>query len=907
MKKDYFQTRSILKTPFGEYVYYRLDKLEALAGGRLERLPFTVRILLENVLRKHNEQEVTRRDVLNLANWRPVVEDRDAMPFSPGRIVLQDFTGVAVVNDLAAMRSAMARMQADPDLINPQIPVDLVIDHSVQVDYYGTPDALQRNTMLEFHRNLERYELLHWAQNAFKNFSVVPPSIGIVHQVNIEYLTDVVLVEEEDGQRVAFPDTLVGTDSHTTMVNGLGVVGWGVGGIEAVAAMLGQPIDMLIPDVIGFKLTGKTREGVTPTDVTLTITQILRKKGVVEKFVEFFGPGLSNMPVTDRAMIANMSPENGATVTWFPVDDQTLQYLRMTGHSEELLARVEAYCKAQHLFRTDETPDPDYTDVLELDLGTVEPSLAGPKRPQDRVPLTKVRQNFQQALTTPKNMGGYAVEPEDFKRTVLVNTGGQEARMGQGAVVIAAITSCTNTSNPFVMLGAGLLAKKAVEKGLKTHPYVKTSLAPGSRVVTEYLKKADLFQYLSALGFDLVGYGCTTCIGNSGPLNEEIVEAIQEGHLVAAAVLSGNRNFEGRVNPHTLANYLASPPLVVAYALAGTVNIDLTEEPLGTGTDGQPVYLRDIWPSSQEIVDLINQTITPELFLENYRDVRAMNEEWNKIEGEAGMLYRWRDESTYLQEPPFFEGLSHEIAPLQDIIGARALALLGDSVTTDHISPAGAIPANGAAGKYLRSLGVEPPEFNSFGSRRGNDRVMTRGTFGNIRLKNQLVPGVEGSYTAYLPSGEQMSIYDAAMKYRDEGVPLVVLAGKEYGTGSSRDWAAKGVMLLGVKVIIAESYERIHRSNLVGMGVLPLQFQPGEGWKILGLTGREVFYFEDLVHNLVPGGEMPVRAVREDGSEVRFTTIVRINSVMELEYYRHGGILNYILHNLAHSGVMLEQ
>ncbi len=907
MKNDYFQTRSILTTAFGEYVYYRLDKLESLAGGRLEKLPFTVRILLENVLRKHNEQEVTRRDVLNLANWRPVVEDRDAMPFSPGRIVLQDFTGVAVVNDLAAMRSAMGRMQGDPDLINPQIPVDLVIDHSVQVDYYGTADALQRNTTLEFHRNRERYELLHWAQNAFRNFSVVPPSIGIVHQVNIEYLTDVVLVEEEDGQRVAFPDTLVGTDSHTTMANGLGVVGWGVGGIEAVAAMLGQPIDMLIPDVIGFKLTGKTREGVTPTDVTLTITQMLRKKGVVEKFVEFFGPGLSNMPVTDRAMIANMSPENGATVTWFPVDDQTLQYLRMTGHSEELLARVEAYCKAQHLFRTDETPDPEFTDVLELDLSTVEPSLAGPKRPQDRVPLTKVKQNFQQALTAAKNMGGYAVEPEDIKRTVLVNTAGQEARMGQGAVVIAAITSCTNTSNPFVMLGAGLLAKKAVEKGLKTHPYVKTSLAPGSRVVTEYLKKADLFQYLSALGFDLVGYGCTTCIGNSGPLNEEIVEAIQEGHLVAAAVLSGNRNFEGRVNPHTLANYLASPPLVVAYALAGTVNIDMAEEPLGTGHDGQPVYLRDIWPSSQEIVDLINQTITPELFLENYRDVRAMNEEWNKIEGEAGMLYRWRDESTYLQEPPFFEGLSHEIQPLQDIHAARALALLGDSVTTDHISPAGAIPASGAAGKYLRSLGVEPPEFNSFGSRRGNDRVMTRGTFGNIRLKNQLVPGVEGSFTAYLPSGEQMSIYDAAMKYRDEGVPLVVLAGKEYGTGSSRDWAAKGVMLLGVKVIIAESYERIHRSNLVGMGVLPLQFQPGEGWKILGLTGREEFYFENMVDNLVPGGEMPVRAVREDGSEVRFTTTVRINSVMELEYYRHGGILNYILHNLDRSGVMLEQ
>ncbi|HEY9087248.1 MAG TPA: aconitate hydratase AcnA [Anaerolineaceae bacterium] len=906
MNKDFFQTRSILKTPHGDYVYYRLDKLAALANGRLDKLPFTVRILIENVLRKHNEIEVTQRDVLNLANWQAVDPDRAAMPFSPGRIVLQDFTGVAVVNDLAAMRSAMARLGAPADLINPNIPVDLVIDHSVQVDYYGTPDALERNTRLEFERNRERYELLHWAQNAIKNFHVVPPSIGIVHQVNIEYLTDVVLAADVDGERVIYPDTLVGTDSHTTMVNGLGVVGWGVGGIEAVAAMLGQPIDMLIPDVIGFKLTGKTREGVTPTDVTLTVTQMLRQKGVVEKFVEFFGPGLSNMPVTDRAMIANMSPENGATVTWFPVDDQTLQYLRMTGHSDELLARVEAYCKEQHLFRTDETPDPEFTDVLELDLSTVEPSLAGPKRPQDRVPLARIKQSFQQALVTPKTMGGYEVSPEDLTRTILVQTGGREARMGHGAVAIAAITSCTNTSNPYVMVGAGLLARKAVEKGLMTPPYVKTSLAPGSRVVTEYLKRAQLLEPLADLGFDLVGYGCTTCIGNSGPLNEEIVEAIQDGSLVAAAVLSGNRNFEGRVNPHTLANYLASPPLVVAFALAGTMNIDLAEEPLGTGKDGQPVYLRDIWPTTQEVIDTINQFITPQMFLDNYNNVREMNEEWNQIEGDEGVLYLWKEESTYLQEPPFFEGLTSEIPPLPQIEGARVLAVLGDSVTTDHISPAGAIPANGAAGKYLRGLGVEPPDFNSFGSRRGNDRIMTRGTFGNIRLKNQLVPGVEGSYTAYLPGGEQMSIYDAAMKYREEGTPLIVLAGKEYGTGSSRDWAAKGVMLLGVKAIIAESYERIHRSNLVGMGVLPLQFLPGEGWKTLGLTGRELFYLDDLADALTPGGEITVRAVRENGSENHFTAIIRINSVMELEYYRHGGILNYILHNLARSNVVLE-
>lgn len=900
MTIDYFNTRTKFTTKSGDYTFYQLDKLEALSAGQLDRLPFSVRILLEGALRKQNDVEVLRSDVLNLASWKAVDPDRKAMPFSPGRVLLQDFTGVPVVNDLVAMRAAVARMGGDASQINPRIPVDLVIDHSVQVDYFGSPDALALNAELEFKRNHERYELLHWAQKSFKNFRAVPPATGIVHQVNIEYLAGVVLVERgENDEQLVFPDTLVGTDSHTTMVNGLGVLGWGVGGIEATAAMLGQPIDMLIPDVIGFRLIGKPMEGVTPTDVTLTITQMLRKHGVVEKFVEFFGPGLSALPVADRAMIANMSPENGATLTFFPVDAHTLEYLRLTGRSEAQIDLVETYCKIQHLFRTDDTPDPLFTEVLELDLSTVEPSLAGPKRPQDRVALSKVKESFEKALANPKNLGGYAVSAEELARSVPVSIREKNGQMRHGAVTIAAITSCTNTSNPFVMIGAGLLAKKAREKGLETKPYVKTSLAPGSRVVSNYLRQAHLMEPLSELGFDVVGFGCTTCIGNSGPLPDEVVKAINSGNLVTAAVLSGNRNFEGRINPYTLANYLASPPLVVAYALAGTVDIDLTREPLGSGKDGQPVFLRDIWPSSQEIQKAIQQAITPEMFRENYASVLQGNQSWNEIESGSGVIYQWNEASTYIQEPPFFANIASGVLPVKDIEGARVLVMLGDSVTTDHISPAGSIAVKGAAGQYLIAQGVEPKDFNSYGSRRGNDRVMTRGTFGNIRLKNALVPGVEGSFTRHLPDGEQMTIYDAAMRYQREGTPLLVLAGKEYGTGSSRDWAAKGTLLLGVRAVLAESFERIHRSNLVGMGVLPLQYQPGDSAASLGLNGQERFFIEGIDAHITPGSFLAIRAVREDGSELRFEVIVRIDTNMETAYYRHGGILNYILHNMA--------
>ncbi|HVN55016.1 MAG TPA: aconitate hydratase AcnA, partial [Anaerolineaceae bacterium] len=803
---------------------------------------------------------------------------------------------VPVVVDLASMRSAMQTLKGDPVRINPVVPVDLVIDHSVQVDYFGSPDALSKNAALEFERNRERYEFLHWAQNAFQNFRVVPPATGIVHQVNLEYLTKVVLTRQEaDGATVAFPDSLVGTDSHTTMINGLGVVGFGVGGIEAIAAMLGQPIEMLIPEVIGFKLTGALPEGVTPTDLTLTITQMLRKKGVVDKFVEFFGSGLSHLAITDRAMIANMSPENGATVTFFPVDHETLAYMRLTGRDEELISLVEAYCKEQHLFRTDETPQPDFTDILELDLGTVEPSLAGPKRPQDRVPLSRVKSSFEQALIRPKMEGGYALEEKAIGETAVVKMVGETAEMKQGAVAIAAITSCTNTSNPFVMVGAGLLAKKAVEKGLTVKPYVKTSMAPGSRVVTEYLEKAGLMEPLETLGFDLVGYGCTTCIGNSGPLPEEVAKTILDHNLVAASVLSGNRNFEGRINPNTLANYLASPPLVVAYALAGTVDIDLTQEPIGIGRDGRPVYLKDIWPSSQEILDTISQSIGSEMFKSNYAEVLTSNETWNEIHSGSEEIFRWNPDSTYIQKPPYFEGFNPQASEVTDIVNARVLALLGDSITTDHISPAGAIPAKGAAGQYLIRKGVQIQDFNSFGSRRGNDRVMTRGTFGNIRLKNQLVPGVEGSFTLHLPDGAQMSIFDAAMKYKEEGTPLLVIAGKEYGTGSSRDWAAKGTILLGVRAVIAESFERIHRSNLAGMGVLPLQFLPGENAQTLGLTGREEFTLADLGKYLASGARIPVHVRRENGEELVFQAIVRLNTAKEIEYYRHGGLLQTVL------------
>jgi aconitate hydratase len=899
---DEFQARAVLTTSHSDYVYYRLARLEEAGLAQISRLPFSIRIMLESVLRLCNNREITRQDVLNLAAWQPQVAVRPALPFRPARVVMQDFTGVPAIVDLAAMRDAVARLGADPKRINPLVPVDLVIDHSVQVDFFASPDALAKNAEMEFSRNRERYEFLHWGQKAFDNFRVVPPATGIVHQVNLEYLAEVILATVEDEQRVAFPDTLVGTDSHTTMINGLGVVGWGVGGIEAEAAMLGQPIDMLTPSVIGFKLNGRLKEGVTATDLTLTVTQMLRKKGVVGKFVEFYGPGLSSMTLPDRATIANMAPEYGATIGFFPVDDETLNYLRLTGRSEEVVERVERYCKEQGLFRTDETPDPEFSDTLELDLEDVVPSLAGPKRPQDRVPLADMQRAFRLALTTPRNERGYELPVSEIEKKAVYGTNGSQVEMGHGAVVIAAITSCTNTSNPSVMVAAGILARKAIERGLKVKPYVKTSLAPGSRVVTDYYQKAGLLEPLERLGFGVVGYGCTTCIGNSGPLPEEVVQAITSSDLVAAAVLSGNRNFEGRIHPYVRANYLASPPLVVAYALAGTVDIDLSEDPLGSDSSGSPVYLSEIWPTSEEIRQTIAQSVLPEMFKEKYANVFSGNQVWNAIEAKESELYPWDPESTYIQEPPFFTGLTREVPSIQEIHGARALAVLGDTITTDHISPAGSIAVNSPAGQYLIAKGITPRDFNAYGARRGNDQVMTRGTFANIRLKNRLVPDVEGGYTKHLPDGEQMSIYDAAVRYKEEGVPLVVLAGVEYGTGSSRDWAAKGTMLLGVKTVIAESFERIHRSNLVGMGVLPLQFKEGEGVDPLGLTGLEVFHIEGLREDMTPLSEVLVTAERPDGTVLSFTAITRLDTPIEVNYYRNGGILHTVLRNMLSNG-----
>lgn len=898
MAKDSFKTRKSLTVGEDKYITYSLAKLEADGLTQLDRLPFSIRILLESSLRNCNNVEVSEQDVRNLAAWEPRVKERQAMPFKVGRVIMQDFTGVPAIVDLAAMRAAMERLGGDPKKVNPLVPVDLVIDHSVQVDFFASPDALQRNAEIEFMRNRERYEFLHWGQQAFDNFRVVPPNTGIVHQVNLEFLSKVVLTRKINDELVAFPDSLVGLDSHTTMINGLGVVGWGVGGIEAEAAMLGRAIDMLMPDVIGFKVFGKLKEGVTPTDVTLTITQMLRKKGVVEKFVEFYGPGLDLMSLSDRAMIANMSPENGATITFFPVDAETIRYMRLTARPENVIALTEAYCKEQRLFRDENTPDPEFTDKLELDLSTVEPSLAGPKRPQDRVALENMRTEFRKALLLPKSERGFALEVSALDKKVSFGTNGSRAEMGHGATVIAAITSCTNTSNPAVMLGAGLLAKKAIERGLKVKPYVKTSLAPGSRVVTEYLEKANLMEPLSELGFNLVGYGCTTCIGNSGPLSGEVVKAINAGDLVATAVLSGNRNFEGRIHPYALANYLASPPLVVAFALAGTVDIDLAHEPLGIGNNGDPVYLKDIWPSREEVRNAIEANVKPEMFAERYSNVFTGNETWNNITAHGGELYEWDEKSTYIHEPPFFDGITREVPPMEDIRGARVLLSLGDSVTTDHISPAGAIPADSPAGKWLISHGVTVPNFNSYGSRRGNDEVLTRGTFGNIRIKNLLVPGVEGGYTVHLPDGQQTTVYDAAMKYKEEGVPLIVLAGKEFGTGSSRDWAAKGPRILGVKAEISESFERIHRINLVYMGVLPLQFKPGESRETLGLTGTEVFDIEGISVGLQVNGELKVRAMAADGKETTFWVNVRLDTPIDLDVYRQGGILHAVLREL---------
>lgn len=901
MATDLFHAHETLKTSHGEYQFYRLGRLEQEGLVHLDRLPFSIRVILESLLRRCDGQQVTRQDVINLARWTSQASTRPSFPYQPARVIMQDFTGVPAIVDLAAMRAAVARLGGDPHKINPQVPVDLVIDHSLQVDFFANPDALRRNADLEFQRNQEHYKFLRWGQKTFANFRVVPPATGIVHQVNLEYLADVVLAKEEAGALLAFPDTVVGTDSHTTMINGLGVVGWGVGGIEAEAAMLGQPIDLVAPDVIGFKLHGVLPEGVTATDLTLTITQMLRKKGVVEKFVEFYGPGLETLSLPDRATIANMAPEYGATIGFFPVDQETLNYLRLTGRPPEVIERVERYCKEQGLFHTENTPDPEFTDVVSLDLGTVEPSLAGPKRPQDRVALHEVKNTFRTALSAPIKERGFELKEEEINRKATAGANGGSVEMGHGAVVIAAITSCTNTSNPSVMISAGLLAKKAVERGLKVKSYVKTSLAPGSRVVTAYLEKAHLLEPLAAAGFNVVGYGCTTCIGNSGPLSGEVVKAISSADLVAAAVISGNRNFEGRVHPIVRANYLASPPLVVAYAFAGTMDIDLTSEPLGFGNDGAPVYLSDIWPTPQEINQTIAHAIEPEMFKDKYSAVFTGNQTWNDIQAEESELYPWDPDSTYIQEPPFFQDLTREVSPIHPVIGARVLALLGDSITTDHISPAGSIAINSPAGKFLLEHNVAQRDFNSYGSRRGNDRVMTRGTLANIRLKNRLVPGVEGGYTIHQPDNTQMSIYDAATKYRQEGIPLIVLAGKEYGSGSSRDWAAKGVNLLGVKAVIAESFERIHRSNLVGMGVLPLQFLPGESADSLGLTGVEVYDIPGLDDNIAPNCSLTVNTRKPDGSELSFQATVRLNTPLEVTYYRNGGILHTVLRDLLKS------
>ena len=908
--QDFFNSRNVLKAGGREYTIHRLDVLEKAGLTKLDKLPYSIRIILEAALRQCNDKEITQQNVKDIAAWTPLPSplkggSRPGIPFLPARVVMQDFTGVPAVVDLAAMRTAVARLGGDPKRINPLVPVDLVIDHSIQVDFFASTDALLRNTEIEFQRNRERYEFLKWGQKAFSNFRVVPPMTGIVHQVNLEYLADVVMTKEENGELIAFPDTLVGTDSHTTMINGLGVVGWGVGGIEAEAVMLGQPMDMLLPDVIGFKLQGKLREGVTATDLVLTVTQMLRQKGVVDKFVEFYGPGLDSMSLPDRATIGNMAPEYGATIGYFPVDKETLRYMRLTGRSNEVIERTEAYMREQGLFRDSDSPEPEFTATLELDLGTVEPSLAGPKRPQDRIPLSAMKDTFHQALTAPVKERGYELSGDALTREATFGTNGGTQKMKHGAVVIAAITSCTNTSNPSVLIAAGLVAKKAVEKGLNVKPYVKTSLAPGSRVVTEYLNKAGLIEPLSQLGFNVIAYGCTTCIGNSGPLPGEVAKAVTGSDIVAAAVLSGNRNFEGRIHPLVKANYLASPPLVVAYALAGTVDIDLVNEPLGTDKDGQPVYLKDLWPSQQEIGESIAANVTPEMFKEKYADVFSGSEMWQEIKVREGDLFEWSDESTYIHHPPYFQELTLEVSPIQGIKGARALAMFGDSITTDHISPAGNIAVDSPAGKYLQERGVQPRDFNSYGSRRGNDLVMVRGTFANIRLKNLLVTPKEGNWTKFFGTvdggqkTEEMSIFDAAMKYKEAGIPTIVLAGREYGSGSSRDWAAKGPMLQGVKAVIAESFERIHRSNLVGMGVLPLRITDGQSAEMLGLDGSETYDIEGLGNDIKPQSQLTVRATKANGKVFAFQVTALLNTEVEVNYYRNGGILHTVLRNLV--------
>ncbi|MDZ4853015.1 MAG: aconitate hydratase AcnA [Pirellulaceae bacterium] len=894
-----FGARDTLATPDGNLGIYRLSRLEDQGIAAISKLPYSIRILLEAVLRSCDGYEVTQDDVTNLARWQAAKPAELEIPFKPARVVLQDFTGVPCVVDLAAMRDGMRTLGGDPKKINPLIPVDLVIDHSVQVDYFGSNDSLARNVEIEFERNKERYEFLRWGQQALDNFRVVPPNTGIVHQVNLEFLANVVFTGKDAIGPVAYPDSLVGTDSHTTMINGLGVLGWGVGGIEAEANMLGQPLYMLMPEVVGFELTGQLPAGATATDMVLRVTEILRKEGVVNKFVEFFGSGILGMPLADRATIANMAPEYGATMGFFPVDNETLNYMRRTGRSASLVSLVERYMKEQGLFRTNEPSNIVYSKTMKLDLSTIEPSLAGPKRPQDRVPLKSLQQSFSKSLSAPIADRGFGLTSEQLTSTATVHNNGDTVDISHGAVVIAAITSCTNTSNPSVMLGAGLLAKKASARGLKVKPYVKTSLAPGSRVVTDYLQKAGVLDSLADLGFHVVGYGCTTCIGNSGPLPESVAAAINTGNLVAAAVLSGNRNFEGRVNPLTRANYLASPALCVAYAIAGTVDIDFEKDPIGTDTKGKPVYFREIWPTHAEVQQAIDMAVQPEMFVHQYKSAFTDNEAWNSIPITPGELYQWNGKSTYIQRPPFLEGLTKEVRPIAPIRAARVLAVLGDSVTTDHISPAGSIAKDGPAGRYLQEQGVSARDFNSYGARRGNDRVMVRGTFANIRIRNMMTPGIEGGVTRYLPTGETMSIYDAAIRYKSDKTPLVILAGAEYGTGSSRDWAAKGTLLLGVRAVIAVSYERIHRSNLVGMGVLPLQFFQGQSAQSLGLTGDETFSFDSLDDNLKPRSTIEVNAVAPDGTKKSFSAVVRIDTPVEIDYYRNGGILPTVLRKLA--------
>ncbi len=891
MSDKFKSTKQTFDTGNGEATFYSLPALKEM-GYAVDKLPFSIKILLEAVLRENDGYAITDNDIETLATYNAENPEGE-IPFKPSRVVLQDFTGVPAVVDLAALRSAMERMGGKATDINPQVPVDLVIDHSVQVDVFGKDAALMLNVEKEMERNNERYEFLKWGKEAFDNFRVVPPGRGIVHQVNLEYLGRGVFTREEaDGTKTAYPDTLVGTDSHTTMINGLGILGWGVGGIEAEAAMLGQPISMLVPEVTGMKLTGKLREGVTATDLTLTVTQMLRKHGVVGKFVEFYGDGISNMSLPDRATIANMAPEYGATMGFFPIDAESLRYMRRTGRSEELVKLVENYTKAQGLFRTDDTEDPEFSSTLELDLSTVETSLAGPKLPHDRIALSNMKQAFETSLTSDNPTMGFNLAQEKLANKGLYKNG-QEIEMTHGDVVIAAITSCTNTSNPSVMLGAGIVAKKAVEKGLKVPAYVKTSLAPGSRVVTEYLKEAGLTEYMDILGFNLVGYGCTTCIGNSGPLPEAVETAIKEGDLIAAGVLSGNRNFEGRIHPWVKANFLASPPLVVAYALAGTVDIDLNNDPIGKDKDGNDVYLKDIWPTTEEIAEHLDDAIRPDLFDEMYSDIFE-SPTWEEIPVSGGDLFNWSEKSTYIQEPPFFMNMNEEPEPIKSIEGARVLVKVGDSITTDHISPAGNIKEDAPAGEYLKANGVEKKDFNSYGSRRGNDRVMTRGTFANVRFKNQLAPGKEGGFTKYHPTGEITTIYDASLKYKETNTPLIAIAGNQYGTGSSRDWAAKGTNLLGVKAVIAESYERIHRSNLIQMGVLPLQFKDGVTPESLGIDGSETFNIH-LSDDIKARGEVEVTAVKEDGSEINFSTNSRIDTPVEVDYYRNGGILHTVL------------